>query len=96
MMFRQRPDGSGYIEIATDTVVIEKIYGPTCFAQIRVRAVMSDDFDGYIVEREEGGACEDDPRRWVEVARIEGQKESDYDCGKPECEDCAEQRDGKA
>ena len=73
MMFRQRPDGSGYIEIATDTVVIEKIYGPACFAQIRVRAVMTDDFDGYIVERAVLGGILVDPVRLDDAVDLIGE-----------------------
>jgi hypothetical protein len=92
VIFREKSPGVGYVEMGLDAVIVEKLYGPTCYAQVRVRAVMESEFFGYIVEREEGGSCEGNPARWVEVARIDGQKDTDYDCGKPECEDCAEWR----
>lgn len=68
-------------------VIIEKLYGPEIFVQLKVIA----DFQSgcWIVYRDDSGPHGEDGKKWTEVARIEGQRDSDFDCG---CEECREMR----
>ncbi len=74
------------VEIGLEAVVIDKLFGPTCFAKLRIRPDM--ERGGWVVERQTGS-------RFVEWVVIPAQLAPDFDscalCGNDallKCEVC--------
>lgn len=63
------------LEHGYETIILDKLYGPTIFANLRIRAVISPTAE-WVIERQ---SIINREVKWVEHARIPAQLDGEFD-----------------